>query len=56
MAGEVEAAGLAVHPEHSDVVTSLIAAIQELAGGVEIEAARIIPACPFFPDIYQGAV
>ena len=56
MAGEVEAAGFAVHTEHSDVVTALIAAIQELARGVEVEAARIVPACPFFPEKCQGAV
>src|SRR6266446_3119999 len=56
MAGEVEAAGFAVHTEHGDVVTALIAAIEELAGGVEVEAARIIPACPFFPEICQRAV
>ena len=35
---------------------SLIATIEELAGGVEVEAARIVPACPFFPDKCQGAV
>jgi hypothetical protein len=46
MAGEVEAAGFSVHAEHCYVVTSLIAAIEELAGGVEVEAARIVPACP----------
>ena len=56
MAGEVEAAGFAVRTEHGDVVTSLIAAIEELAGGVEVEAARIVPTCPFFPDICQRAV
>ena len=56
MAGEVESAGLAVHAEHGDVVTSLIAAIEELAGGVEVEAARIVSACPFLPDIGQRAV
>src|SRR5438445_12888158 len=56
MAGEVEAAGFAVHTEHGDVVTALIAAIEELARGVEVEAARIVPACPLFPDIGQGAV
>ena len=56
MAGEVEAAGFAVHTEHGDVVTALIAAIEELARGVEVEAARIVPACPLLPDIGQGAV
>ena len=31
MAGEVEAAGFAIHPEDGDVVAALIAAIEELA-------------------------
>ena len=56
MAGEVEAAGFAIHTENGDVVTSLIATIEELARGVEVEAARIVPACPFFPDKCQRAV
>ena len=56
MAREVEAAGLAIHSENSDVVCPLIAAIEELAGWVEIEAARIVPVRPFFPDICQCAV
>ncbi len=50
MAGEFEAAGLAIHLEDGNVVGSLIATIKELASGVEIEAARIIPSCPFFPS------
>src|SRR5262249_32854754 len=54
--GEVEGAGFAVHAERGDVVTALIAAIEELACGVEAEAARIVPARPFFPHIGQGAV
>ena len=56
MAGEAEAPGLAIHPEDGDVVASLIAAIEELARGVEVEAARIIPACPFFPKERKVAV
>ena len=56
MAGEVEAAGLAIHTEDGDVVGSLIATIEELAGGVEVEAARIVPARPFFADKCQRAV
>ena len=32
MAGESEAAGLAVHPEDGDVVAALVAAVEELAG------------------------
>ena len=50
MAGEVEAAGFAIHTEDGDVVAALIAAIEELAGGVEVEAARIVSARPFFAD------
>ena len=56
MAGEVEPAGFAIDQENSDIVTTLIAAIKELAGGVEIEAARIIATCPFFSDVYQCAI
>ena len=56
MAGEVEAAGFAIHTEDGDVVTSLIATVEELAGGIEAKAARIVPARPFFPDKSQGAV
>ena len=56
MAGEAQAARCAVHTEHGDVVIALIAAIEELAGGVEVEAARIASACPFFPDTGQRAV
>src|SRR5262245_11864913 len=55
MTGKVETAAFAVHTEDGDVVTSLIATIEELADGVEIEASRIAPACPFFPDIGQRA-
>ena len=53
MAGEVEAAGFAIHTEDGDVVTSLIATVEELAGGVEVEASRIVPASPFFPHKRQ---
>src|SRR5262245_25115820 len=56
MTGETQAAVFAVRSEDSDVVPALIAAIEELTGGVEVEAARIVPARPFFPDIGQRAV
>ena len=56
MAGECEAAGLAIHLEDGDVVAALIAAVEELAGGVEVEAARIIPSRPFFPHVREVAV
>ena len=56
MAGEFKAAGLAIHLEDSDVVGALVAAIKKLASGVEVEAARIIPSCPFFPYEREVAV
>ena len=54
MAGEDQASRFAIHAEDGDVVAALIAAVKELAGGVEIEAARIVPARPFFPWVGQG--
>ena len=56
MARECEAAGLAIHTENGDIVTSPIATIKELAGGLEVKAARIVPAGPFFLDECQCAV
>ena len=56
MAGEFKAAGLAIDPEDGDVVGTLIATIEILAGGVEVEAARIITSCPFFIYERQFAV
>lgn len=50
MARELESAGLAIRFKDGDVVSTLIATIQELACRVEVEAARIIPSCPFFPQ------
>ena len=55
MASEVEGAGFAIHTEDGDVVSSLIATKEKLAGGVEVEAARIVPVRPFFPDERQIA-
>ena len=55
VAGEAEAAGLAVHAESGDVVAPLVAAVQERAGGVEGEAPRVAPAGPLLPDVFQGA-
>src|SRR4051812_37992898 len=56
MAGEREAAGLAIHSEDRDVIAALVAAVEEPAGGVEGEATGIIPARPFLPDVRQLAV
>ena len=55
MAGEGQAARLAVHAKDREVVGPLIAAVEEPAGGVEVEAAWIVPACPLLADIGQGA-
>ena len=54
MAGEGEAAGLAIHAEDGDVVAALVAAVEEPAGRVEGEAARIVPARPFLADERQA--
>ena len=56
MAGEREAAGLAIRAKYRDVVRSLIAAIEEPAGQVEGEAAGVVPACPLLANERQGSV
>ena len=56
MAGKVEAAGFVIHAEHRDVVSALIATIEEPAGGIEVKAAWIAAACAFFTDKSQDAV
>ena len=55
MAGELEAAGDTIDFENGNVVRSLIAAVKELTGGIEVKAPRIIPACPLFRDIGELA-
>ena len=50
MASEDQSACSAIHTEHCDVVAPLVAGIEELAGGVEIEAAWVVSACPCFPN------
>ena len=50
MAREIQAARFAIHAEDGDVVAPLIAGVKELAGGIEIEAARVVPARPFISD------
>ena len=56
MPGKLQATSLVIDMEDGNVVTALIAAVQELAGGVEIETARIISSRPLFPDECQFAV
>ena len=55
MASEVEAASFTSHTEDGDIVASLIAAIEELAGRVEVEASWVVAACPFLPNKRQVA-
>ena len=56
VARECEAAGPAIDPEHGDIIAALIAAKEELASGVEVEAARIIPSRPFLSKEREFAV
>src|SRR5437870_161943 len=56
MAGEGEAASFAVDAEGGDVVAALVARIEKLAGGVEVEAAWVVAARPFFAGVFQGTV
>ena len=50
VAGEGQAALFVIEAEDGDVVTALVAGVKELAGGVEVEAARVVPARPFLTD------
>lgn len=56
MPGELQATRLVINLEDSNVVASLVAAVQELPSGIEIETARIIASRPFFPHECQFAV
>src|SRR5262249_51209806 len=47
---------LVIHPEDGDVVAALIAAIEETATGVKVEAPGIVPSRPFFALERQSAV
>ena len=51
MAGKVEAASFLIDAKDGNVVAALIAAIEERAGGIEVEAAWIISSRPFFADV-----
>src|SRR6185436_4681769 len=56
VAGEFEAAGLAIDLEGRDGVRALVAAVEELAGGIEVEAPGIVAASPFLAEVFQSAV
>ena len=53
---EIEATGFPVNPEGGDVIPALVAGIEEFAGRVKAEAARIVSACPFVADETQCSV
>src|SRR3712207_6262694 len=55
MAREGEPPRLAVHFESGDVVAALVAAVEEAAGRIEAEAARVAAAGPLFSDVAQPA-
>src|SRR5439155_26411084 len=56
MAGEGQAAFFAIHAEDGDVVAALVARVKELAGGVEVETSRVVPARPSLAHESQPAV
>src|SRR4051812_9310004 len=51
VAGEREAAGLAVDAEDGHVVAALVAAVEEAAGRIKGETAWVVAARPFLADI-----
>jgi len=56
VACEVEAARFAIDAKDRDIVAALIAAVEELAGRVDVEAARIIPSRPLVADVRQDSI
>src|SRR5882724_776567 len=55
LAVEGEVAGRAVDTERGDVVTSVIARIQEAARGIDVDVARVIAPGPRLPDVPEPA-
>ena len=53
VAGKGQFACVVIDSEHRHIVRSLVAHIEELARGIEIEAAGIVSMCPFFSDELQ---
>jgi len=53
MAGEIQPDGISIHAEHRDVVTSRVAGIEALPGGIKIEASWIVSMRPFLADELQ---
>jgi hypothetical protein len=54
LAGEGEVAGFPVDAESGDGVASLIAHVEEIACGIDVEAARIIASCPIERSIEKA--
>ncbi len=54
--GEGQPSGFLIDLEHGDIVCSLIAAVQELTGGIEIEASRIVAASPLVTNKCERSV
>ena len=54
--GEGEGARLAVDLEDGEVVATLVAAVEESAGGVDAETARVVATRPFLAQVRQLAV
>jgi len=55
LAGERQAAGARIDAESGDRIASLVAQVEIVARGVDIEAARVVASCPFLGDIRQLA-
>lgn len=55
MAGKAQATRFGIHAEDGEIVAALITGVKEPAGGVEIEAPRIVTSGPFLPGVSQGA-
>ncbi len=56
MTSESQGAGSAIHLKHGNIVATLIAAVEEPTGRIKVEAARVIPSCPLFPNERQTTV
>ena len=56
VSGEIESTRFAIHFESGNVVAALIAAVEELAGRIEVETARIVPTRPFIAGVFQRAI
>jgi hypothetical protein len=56
VAGERQSAAVPIHPEDRDIVGALVADVEELAAGSEVEASRVVAAGPFFCDERQFSV